>query len=786
MKCVMPNFFSVTAAFARRRTLNRRLSLSDKLPPASAQSTPRARSRRPFAQTPERVVLPVAAVRPHPLGPRAPDRTPLSDARSEIFHLSTRFRERPLPIAYMVAGAASAMSPASLLSAAARRSARHASSSAFAASRAAVHRPVPAACAGGIPAVARRPLVAAARPTPTPNPHRALRGVAAQAIADATADDQIDVDATADVDATRGPPQVHSLEGHLAVLTGVGGDVKPGTLLELGANGATGILLAHREPKTFALMYALGADPSGSGAPGFGAGDASVSPGDAVSVLKKKSFRLPSDADVVGRRVGALGQPLDGGDAPGGADRDVSSGPGSEMMREPPSVENRKPITTPLVTGVPSLDALTPVGRGQCMLLTGEPGTALDVLGLNALTAQTANGSGVRCVYGAVGASAADAGAGVEAALRAAGAMDRATVVSCAPDASVAERYAATCAAFAVAEAAREKGEDVLLVLDDFTGLVGFPGEMARLSPQLEMKDATEEEMVEYEGMIINALLAERRRFLGMTLQRVARMNDELGGGSLTLLGVMYHERGAYKGRRGDAKNSGAVGEIAGAGATPGLPAGFDDMTPEMQAKIKAALEKRAAAAEEAAKAAAEASSAAEGFPEEAHVQSRAVVEEFMSITDGQVMVESFSPETGWGISVKDSVSRIGSPGAAGPLMSLDMLQLRLDVMQADDMTVFGREGDEKSKMRDRSAAIRGLLRQRPGDAASLSEQTVGLYALQKGHLRGMNADEAAEAVKKAVARAREVAKETMDDIDAHPGRKLSADVLAKLAAVFA
>ena len=120
-------------------------------------------------------------------------------------------------------------------------------------------------------------------------------------------------------------------------------------------------------------------------------------------------------------------------------------------------------------------------------------------------------------------------------------------------------------------------------------------------------------------------------------------------------------------------------------------------MTPEMQAKIKAALEKRAAAAEDAAKAA-EASAASERLPEEAHVQSRAVVEEFMSITDGQVMVESFSPETGWGISVKDSVSRIGSPGAAGPLMSLDMLQLRLDVMQADDMTVFGREGTRRAR----------------------------------------------------------------------------------------
>jgi hypothetical protein len=46
-----------------------------------------------------------------------------------------------------------------------------------------------------------------------------------------------------------------------------------------------------------------------------------------------------------------------------------------------------------------------------------------------------------------------------------------------------------------------------------------------------------------YSGMIINALLAERRRFLGMTLQRVARMSDKLGGGSLTLIGVMYHTK---------------------------------------------------------------------------------------------------------------------------------------------------------------------------------------------------------------------------------------------------
>ena len=88
---------------------------------------------------------------------------------------------------------------------------------------------------------------------------------------------------------------------------------------------------------------------------------------------------------------------------------------------------------------------------------------------------------------------------------------------------------------FRYAEGARAEGKDVLLVLDDFTGLVGFSTEMSRLSPQLAEAGPNEEEigeerMVEYEGMIINALLAERRRFLGMTLQRVARMNNKLGG----------------------------------------------------------------------------------------------------------------------------------------------------------------------------------------------------------------------------------------------------------------
>ena len=167
----------------------------------------------------------------------------------------------------------------------------------------------------------------------------------------------------------------------------------------------------------------------------------------------------------------------------------------------------------------------------------------------------------------------------------------------------------------------------------------------------------------------------------------------------------MYHTKGAYKGKKGSNKETGTIGSGGGGGeasagggvsGVPGLPAGFDDMTPEMQAKITAALEKKKAAAAEAATTAAAAEAEAEAAanavaaPEDDYVQPRPIVEEFMSITDGQVMIESFSPEVGWGVSVKDSVSRIGSPGAAGPLKSLDMMQLRLDVMQADDMVGGG------------------------------------------------------------------------------------------------
>lgn len=287
----------------------------------------------------------------------------------------------------MAVGAASVMSPASLFVTAASRSARRvvASSSASSSSTAASS----SFCGGGYSA---RAVAQLGGNVATPirsgggawvcRSHRVasspsfsscsssagrrafLRGVAARA-AESPLTSDIDI---GEDSYPRLPPSVHSLHGDLAILQGVGGDVQPGTLLKLGTSGVTGILLSHREPKSFALLYTSGAGEGGAPAVGatHGTAAAQLAAGDAVEVVRstadkstsKKNkvpannrFRMPGEADVKGRWLGALGQPLDGGDAPGGRDRDVTRGEGSELLREPPSVEDRKPITTPLITG---------------------------------------------------------------------------------------------------------------------------------------------------------------------------------------------------------------------------------------------------------------------------------------------------------------------------------------------------------------------------------------------------------------------------------------------------
>jgi F-type H+-transporting ATPase subunit alpha len=263
--------------------------------------------------------------------------------------------------------------------------------------------------------------------------------------------------------------------------------------------------------------------------------------------------------------------------------------------------------------------------------------------------------------------------------------------------------------------------------------------------------------------------MAERRRFLGTMLQRGVRLNDKLGGGSITVLGVMYHPTGAYK--LPPAARQSSVADIKG----------FDAMPTALQDKLRAALlKKQETAATLSGHPVSEVDTSLHAqHPESRFAQPRPVVEEFMSISDGQLLVDGYGGEKGWVLNTAGSVSRIGSPGAAGPFQSLDYLQLRLDIMYAKDMNVHS------SALKNRLVAIEALLQQSPREVASLAEQTVGLFAIQRGYADNKTADEVSHLIASATDRARETMAAEMEHMNANPSEMCSPEFLAKLTSLY-
>ena len=192
----------------------------------------------------------------------------------------------------------------------------------------------------------------------------------------------------------------------LAVLEGIRGDTPPGRVIEFEGGGG-GVLLAHREPQSFALVLddttngggGHHAEAAGRRAPELdGAtpgrphdrGPRTVGVGERA-LATEHGFTLPDHTRVRGLVVGCLGQPLpdsawgDGPSIPPGEEirrraRQLEPSPGegtaagSELLRPPPVLDELRPITTSLITGVKAVEMLTPIGCGQCMLLSGEAG----------------------------------------------------------------------------------------------------------------------------------------------------------------------------------------------------------------------------------------------------------------------------------------------------------------------------------------------------------------------------------------------------------------------------
>ncbi len=168
---------------------------------------------------------------------------------------------------------------------------------------------------------------------------------------------------------------------------------------------------------------------------------------------------VPAGEQLIGRVVNALGEPIDG-------KGDIKTNKFQPLEKVAPGVIERRDVDTPVQTGIKSIDAMIPVGRGQRELIIGDRQTGKTAIAIDTIINQ--KGKNLICIYVAIGQKKA-AVARTVALLDQYGAMEHTIVVSASADESAAMLYIAPYAGCAIAEDFMENGYDALVVYDDLS-----------------------------------------------------------------------------------------------------------------------------------------------------------------------------------------------------------------------------------------------------------------------------------------------------------------------------
>ncbi|UCD41563.1 MAG: F0F1 ATP synthase subunit alpha [Chloroflexota bacterium] len=168
---------------------------------------------------------------------------------------------------------------------------------------------------------------------------------------------------------------------------------------------------------------------------------------------------VPVGDALIGRVVNALGQPVDGKGA-------IKTERYRPIERIAPGVVSRKDVDTPVQTGLISIDAMTPIGRGQRELIIGDRQTGKTAITIDTIINQ--KGKDLLCIYVAIGQKKAGIARTVDVLTRY-GAMDYTTVVVASADEPAALQYIAPYAGCAMGEEFMETGRDALVVYDDLS-----------------------------------------------------------------------------------------------------------------------------------------------------------------------------------------------------------------------------------------------------------------------------------------------------------------------------
>ena len=232
-----------------------------------------------------------------------------------------------------------------------------------------------------------------------------------------------------------------------------------------------------------------------------------------------KRAGIPVGGGFVGRVVNALGEPIDGRG-------EIESEDYYPVEREAPGIIDRKSVSVPMETGILSIDAMFPIGRGQRELIIGDRQTGKTSIALDTIMNQ--KGKGVICVYVAIGQKASTV-AKVVNTLKTHGAMEYTIVVSSTASDCAPLQYIAPYSGTAMAEHFMYQGKDVLIVYDDLSKHAVAYRALSLLLGRSPGREA-------YPGDVF--YLHSR------LLERSSRLSDEAGGGSITALPIVETQAG--------------------------------------------------------------------------------------------------------------------------------------------------------------------------------------------------------------------------------------------------
>jgi len=229
--------------------------------------------------------------------------------------------------------------------------------------------------------------------------------------------------------------------------------------------------------------------------------------------------QVPVGDAMLGRVIDGTGKPIDGKGP-------IESTEFRRIEMVAPGVIARQPVNQPMYTGIKAIDAMTPIGRGQRELIIGDRQIGKTAICIDAIIRQ--KDTGVKCIYVAIGQKKSTVAQVVEA-LRKNDAMSYTTVVAaCASDPATLQ-YIAAYSGCSIGEYYRDRGQDALICYDDLSKQAVAYRQISLLLRRPPGREAFPGDIFYNHSRL---------------LERAARVNQDLGGGSLTALPVIETQAG--------------------------------------------------------------------------------------------------------------------------------------------------------------------------------------------------------------------------------------------------